>query len=257
MAADRIDLSIIIPIYNEVHTLSKLLQLIETTPLLLSHELILVDAGSNDGSREIIEKKKDQEGIQVIIMPQKSGKGLAVRTGLAQASGRLIIIQDGDLEYSPSDYPELLKPLLNNTADFVIGSRVLKAQTWRFRTKDRFNFHLWTIDLGGRFLKSIFCTLFRVKISDPLTMFKVFRRENIQLADLKCNSFDFDWELLCNLINSNLKFVEVPVSYNARTVHEGKKLRASIEGFKALQIMLRAFLEGRKPALQKTLESAE
>lgn len=257
MAMDRLDLSIIIPIYNEVQTLSKLLSLIETTPLPLSHELILVDAGSNDGSREIIQKKNGQDRYKVIIMPNKSGKGLAVRTGLAQASGRLIIIQDGDLEYSPSDYPELLKPLLNATADFVIGSRVLKAQTWRFRTKDRFNFHLWTIDLGGRFLKSIFCTLFKVKMSDPLTMFKVFRREHIEVTDLKCNSFDFDWELLCKLINSNLKFVEVPVSYNARTVNEGKKLRASVEGIKALRIMLRSFLERKKSAPPKALESAE
>lgn len=251
MPTDRHDLSILIPIYNEVQTLSKLLLLIETTPLPLSYELILVDAGSTDGSREIIQAKIGHNGCKVIMMPQKSGKGLAVRTGLAQASGRIIIIQDGDLEYSPSDYPELLKPLLNGTADFVIGSRVLKAQTWRFRTKDRFNFHLWTIDLGGRFLKSIFCTLFRVKMSDPLTMFKVFRREHIKVDELKCNSFDFDWELLCNLINNNLKFVEVPVSYSARTVSEGKKLRASVEGFKALWVMFQAFYDGRKPVLQK------
>lgn len=241
MTTDRYELSIIVPVYNEVRTLAKLLQLIEATPLPLSYEIILVDAGSNDGSSDIIQSKSAQERYKTLTLPQKSGKGLAVRAGLRLATGRFIIIQDGDLEYLPSDYPALLHPLHHGTADFVIGSRVLKADTWRFRTQHKFNFHLWTIDLGGKFLGEIFCLLFRVKISDPLTMFKVFKREHIQVENLKRESFDFDWELLCALIKKKLKFVEVPVSYNARTLQEGKKLRASVEGLKALRIMLQEF----------------
>ncbi len=235
----RPKVSIIIPVYNEAGTLQTLLSQIENLSLNCRKEIILVDDKSADASSEIISSYTGQEFYKTVFLPQRSGKGRAVREALKIATGDIIIIQDGDLEYSPADYPELLKPLLENDVDFVIGSRRLSAKSWRIRSELRPHFHFFVIDLGAWFLAKIFGLLYQVQISDPLSMFKIFRRKHLLEACFHCEGFDFDWELLCRLVRSNARFKEVPVAYHPRTASEGKKLRAFREGLRALRVMIR------------------
>jgi glycosyltransferase involved in cell wall biosynthesis len=235
----RITLSIIIPVYNEVPTLRQLLYLVSQSPLNIEKEIIIVDAGSDDGSTEIIQEFSFQPGFKTVFLTEKTGKGLAVREGLRRAEGSLILIQDGDLEYDPQDYPSLLAPLLNSEADIVIGSRRMGAKQWNFRSSKRFKPYLLFLDIGDFVLTKLFCFFYSVKITDPLTMYKVFWRHHLGPVEFRCKGFDFDWELLCELINADLRFKEIPVSYNARTLAEGKKLRAVQEGFKALKVIFR------------------
>ena len=235
----RISLSIIIPVYNEVPTLRRLLYLVSETSLNIEKEIVIVDAGSDDGSTEIIKEFSSHAGIKTVFLNQKTGKGLAVREGLKHAVGQIVLIQDGDLEYSPQDYPALLAPLLSYEADMVIGSRRLGTQTWNFRSSKRKKFYLLFLDIGDYILTKLFCYFYNIKMSDPLTMYKVFWRAHLDNVDFRCEGFDFDWELLCELLSADLKFKEIPVSYNPRTPAEGKKLRAIREGFKGLKVIFR------------------
>lgn len=231
-------LSIVIPIYNEVQTLSELICQVENSPTQISKEIVLVDAGSNDGSTQIIERYAGKPGFSTVFLNQKSGKGQAVREGLKRATGQIIIIQDGDLEYDPMDYAKLLSPLLQGKSDFVLGSRRMDAGAWNFRSFKRSNLYFWLLDLGDIFLTKAFCFLFQVSITDPLTMFKVFHRKHLDESALECTGFDLDWEILCTLLKSGHTFFEVPVSYVPRTPKEGKKISPLKDGLRALRVIL-------------------
>jgi len=232
-------LSIIVPVYNEAQTLQSLIGAVENIPLpQFEKEIILVDAGSTDSSQTIIMSYKDRPGFKICALQFRGGKGRAVREGLRLASGDIFLIQDGDLEYSPEDYPVLLQHFLNEQVDFVIGSRTLSAGTWRLRSSRRPLLSMLTLDFGGLLLTTLFCWLYGVKISDPLSMFKIFKRNQLDIFALKSEGFEIDWEILCRLVKKNFRFIEVPVRYSPRTKKEGKKLTAWKEGLKSVRIIL-------------------
>ncbi|MGZ3691272.1 MAG: glycosyltransferase family 2 protein, partial [Pseudobdellovibrio sp.] len=180
-----------------------------------------------------------QHNLCAIRLPQNLGKGYCIKQAMKIATGEIILIQDADLEYDPADYAALLQPLLKESKKFVLGSRHLKAKTWRIRTTARSSAHMEIINYGSEFLTKIFCFLYGVSLTDTQTMYKVFYKDLLHEAELKCNGFDLDWEILSRLILKGHVPVEIPVSYTSRTVAEGKKLRFFKDGFAALFVILK------------------
>ena len=234
--------SIIVPVFNEAKTLARVIQSIRSVVIPnFEKEIILIDAGSTDSSLDIINSFSDYPKIKIIALEVSSGKGRAVREGLRLATGDVFLIQDGDLEYSTQDYPNLLKHFTEGKVDFVIGSRSLSTGSWKLRSSRRPLLSMYAIDVGGMILRRLFCTLYGVKISDPLSMFKIFKKDQIEIQSLKSEGFDIDWEILCRLIKKNLKFIEVPVQYEPRTKSEGKKLVPWKEGVRSVRIIFREY----------------
>jgi glycosyltransferase involved in cell wall biosynthesis len=232
----KFKVSVIIPVLNEGATLLQLIEAVQGINLpQLEKEIILIDAGSTDDSVKIIKSYEGQSNLKILTLDKQSGKGRAVREGLKLASGDIYLIQDGDLEYSTQDYPELLNHFLEGEVDFVIGSRTLSVGTWKLRFTRRPLLSLFILDFGGMLLTRLFALLYRVKISDPLSMFKIFKKNQINIDELKSEGFEIDWEILCRLIKKGLRFVEVPVQYQPRIRSEGKKLVAWREGFKSIK----------------------
>jgi len=227
-------LSIIIPVYNESSTLRTLLELVDRSEIPYPKELIIVDAGSSDSSRSIIENFRPQSEIKTLFFDKRCGKGRAVREGLKLASGDIYLIQDADLEYSPLEYAKLLEPLENSNVDFVLGSRALKLGSNLFRFKLRPLPGLLVLDLGGMALKILFNLLHSVQMSDPLSMFKVIRRGQLSPHELTSDGFEIDLEILSKLVKKGRRFVEIPVAYNPRTKSEGKKLIAWKDGLRSI-----------------------
>jgi dolichol-phosphate mannosyltransferase len=232
-------LSIIIPVYNEVRSLELIVDKIKNVPLTIAYELILVDSGSFDGSTELIQKICEKNKFKSLFLPKNLGKGFCIRQALKVALGDIILIQDADLEYDPNDYIKLLEPLLKREVLFVMGSRHLKANTWRIRTTKRKSFYMETINYGSEFLTKLFCFLYSVKLTDTQTMYKVFYKDLLNDIELKCNGFDLDWEILSKLILKQHIPLEIPVKYESRSVQEGKKLRFFKDGLAALYIILK------------------
>ncbi|MEQ1724133.1 MAG: glycosyltransferase family 2 protein, partial [Pseudobdellovibrio sp.] len=166
-------LSIIIPVYNEVRSLELIVDKIMSVPLTISYEVILVDSGSFDGSTELIKKICEKNKFKSLFLSKNLGKGFCIRQALKKADGDIVLIQDADLEYDPNDYIKLLEPLLKREVLFVMGSRHLKANTWRIRTTKRKSLYMEIINYGSEFLTKLFCFLYRVKLTDTQTMYKV------------------------------------------------------------------------------------
>jgi glycosyltransferase involved in cell wall biosynthesis len=207
-------LSVIIPVYNERRTIRKILNKVENAELQddMAKEIIIIDDYSTDGTREILKRLED--GYKIIYHSENLGKGAAVKSGLKEANGDIIIIQDADLEYNPNEYPVLLKPILNNEAKVVYGSRFLKRHIPRYRL----------FYLGNKFLSFLFSILYEQKISDMETCYKVFKREVIKGINIKSNRFNFEPEITARLIKAGYKIKEVPISYQSRSFKEGKKI---------------------------------
>lgn len=208
-------LSVIIPAYNERKTILKILNEVEKTelPENLDKEIIIIDDFSTDGTRDIVKGLSGKH--KVFFQDRNRGKGAAIKTGIKEASGDFIIIQDADMEYSPSEYPRLLPPLLNGEADVVYGSRFLKRG---HRPKYRLFY------LGNKFLSFLSSVLYGKRISDMETCYKVFRSEVIKNINIKSNRFDFEPEITAKLIKAGRKIKEVPISYNSRGFADGKKI---------------------------------
>lgn len=207
-------LSILVPVYNEVHTLSILLNKIED--LLIEKEVILVDDFSNDGTRELL-KDKFGDGIdyiKVFYHNKNIGKGAAVKTALAQASGDYAIIQDADLEYNPQDYLGLLKKAQEEKAEIVYGSRFLR--TWRVTL-------FWHF-LINRFLTLLTNLLYGCNLTDMETCYKLIRTDLFRSLDIKSRRFEIEAEITAKLLKKGYKIIEVPISYKGRSYHEGKKI---------------------------------
>jgi len=222
--------SIIIAVYNEADTVATLLDRVWAQPIAAGKEIIVVESNSSDGSRAIVAEflaghpPESSRRVQVIYQDRPRGKGSAIRAGFAAATGDILLIQDADLEYDVADYPDLLKPILEGRAAFVLGSRHMGPQSWKIR-KFASGLQSIVLNMGGRLFHAFFNGLFATHLTDPTSMYKVFRADCLTGLSFTCNRFDFDFELLGKLIRAGFTPMEIPVSYKSRGFDEGKKIR--------------------------------
>jgi glycosyltransferase involved in cell wall biosynthesis len=208
-------LSVVIPVYNECATLRYVVERVLAVPLKL--EVLCVDDGSQDGSREVLAELQSQyPHVRVFLQPRNMGKGAALRRGIQEAKGEFVIIQDADLEYDPADYSLLLDPLTQGKADVVYGSRFLGAAPHRV-------LYFWH-SVGNRLLTLLSNCLTNINLTDMETCYKVFRREVIQSIPLEENRFGFEPEITVKVAKRHLRIYEVGISYWGRTYEEGKKI---------------------------------
>jgi glycosyltransferase involved in cell wall biosynthesis len=224
--------SIIIAVYNEAGTVRTLLDRVWAQPLPgIGKEIIIVESNSTDGSREIVadfaaaHAADTSTRIEVLQQDRARGKGCAVRDAFAAATGEIFLIQDADLEYDVADYPDLLNPIIEGRAAFVLGSRHMGSSRWKIRRFARNGFLAAFMNLGGLLFHAFFNVVFSSRLSDPTSMYKVFRADCLDGLSFSCNRFDFDFELLGKLIRAGFEPLEVPVSYRSRGFSEGKKIR--------------------------------
>lgn len=204
--------SIIIPSFNEAKTLPKIVKKVLDLKLPIKKELIIIDDGSTDETREVIKKYSRHKNIKIILNPRNLGKGASIKKALKQAGGDIILIQDADLEYNPLEIPSLLKPFEKDDVKAVYGSRILKKNPGSH----------WTFSLGGRLLTLITNILYGTGITDEATGYKLFRKEVINSLTLKSKGFEFCPEITAKVAKQGIKIFEVPISYNPRSVTEKK-----------------------------------
>ncbi len=205
-------LSVIMPVYNEEATLQEILKQIRAVGL--AHEIIIVDDGSTDGSRDLLKLEEGQPGTIVIYHERNQGKGAAVRTGFDRATGDILLIQDADLEYDPRDYPTLLRPIEEGRVKVVYGSRFLGPR------KAMMFWHM----LGNKTLTLLTNILYNAILSDMETCYKAFRADVIRGIPLRSKRFEFEPEITAKVLKRGHRIFEVPISYYGREYHEGKKI---------------------------------
>ncbi|MBT3405403.1 glycosyltransferase family 2 protein [archaeon] len=216
-------LSILIPAYNESKTILGIIKRIQNVDLgEIEKELIIIDDFSTDGTREILKSMEDDK-IKVLFSEKNFGKGHSIVKGMNFATGDLIIIQDADFEYNPDDYPKLLRPILDGRTNVVYGSRFLGNNQI---PKTKFYF-------GNKFLSLLTSVLYFSKITDMETCYKVFKREIVKGMKIKSKRFGLEPELTSKILNRGNKIIEIPISYNPRSVLQGKKIKP-IDGLKAI-----------------------
>jgi glycosyltransferase involved in cell wall biosynthesis len=206
-----VKVSVIIPVYNERDTIAETIARVRRVPV--DKEIIVVDDASSDGTPGIVESLPGPD-LKLIRQPRNQGKGSAIRRGLEEASGEIVLIQDADLEYDPADYPKLIAPIEAQQAEVVYGTRAPEFRGMRFPHR-LFN---W---LAARLAN----LLYRAGISDEATCYKVFRTAVIKQIPLKCRRFEFCPEVTAKLRKRGIRIHEVPISYQARSVGAGKKIR--------------------------------
>jgi dolichol-phosphate mannosyltransferase len=223
-------ISIVIPVYNEALLLPLVIQRVLQAPVPenCEKEIVIVDDGSTDGTSEILRQYKNSSLVLVHHSVVNFGKGAAVRIGIAKATGDFILVQDGDLEYDPNDYPKVLEPLVSGRAVIVYGSRFLK----------RFKGMKWANLLANKILTGMANLLFDARITDEATGYKAFRADVLRGIRLKCIRFEFCPEVTAKLRRIGHKIHEVPVSYNPRGILEGKKIRWQ-DGVEAVWTLLK------------------
>lgn len=240
--------SIIVPVYNERHTFPLLMQALLAKPLAhlgLEREIIIVESNSTDGSREQVARFAATPGVKLLWQERPRGKGHAVRAGLREATGDIVLIQDADLEYDVNDYDALLMPLLEGRAAFVLGSRHSGQAAMRVFTDQRLIGHICN---GAHVcFTTLLNVLYRQSMRDPFTMFKVFRRDCLYGLKLECNRFDFDHELVIKLLLKGYRPLEIPVAYRSRSFKQGKKIRPFSDPFNWIAADLRYRLTPLKP----------
>jgi glycosyltransferase involved in cell wall biosynthesis len=208
-------LSVVIPCFNEVATLEAIVAAVEASPV-RDLEIILVDDGSTDGTRELLRDKLESRAARVILHPENRGKGAALRTGFAAATGDLVIIQDADLEYDPQEYPQLIAPILAGKADVVFGSRFAGGGSTRV-------LYYWHY-VGNRLLTTLSNMLTNINLTDMEVCYKVFRREVLQKIQIEEDRFGFEPEITAKVARLGCRIYEVGISYSGRTYGEGKKI---------------------------------
>jgi glycosyltransferase involved in cell wall biosynthesis len=219
-------LSVILPLYNESSTFPKLMEmLVEKQIPNMEIEIILVESNSTDGSRELALAYRDHPRVKLILEDQPSGKGHAVRNGLQVATGDVVLFQDADLEYDLDDYEGLIEPILGYRQNFVIGSRhTMSTRLWKIRSFDDAGGLAALFNLGHLMFLMLFNVIYRQRLKDPFSMFKVFRRDCLYGLQFECNRFDFDFEIVIKLLRKGYRPMELPVNYRSRSFSEGKKV---------------------------------
>ena len=212
-------LSIVIPVYNEVSTLERLVERVLAVELPLEREIVMVDDGSTDGTRDIfpkIEQRWPEVNFNIKLAERNQGKGAALRQGFAIATGDIILVQDADLEYDPADYPRLLAPIMDGRADVVYGSRFVGSEAHRV-------LYFWHM-VGNRMLTLLSNMMTNLNLTDMETCYKVFRAEAIKPLKLRSNSFTIEPEMTAKVAKGKWRIYEVGISYAGRTYEEGKKI---------------------------------
>jgi glycosyltransferase involved in cell wall biosynthesis len=207
-------LSVIIPVFNEVKTIQEIIQRVEATGF--ADEILVVDDGSTDGSRDLLAKINNQGIVKVFYHERNQGKGKAVRTGIQNANGDLVIIQDADLEYDPREYPLLLRPIQEGIADVVYGSRFLGA--------GRRPILFWNM-VANKILTLVTNVLYNNILTDMETGYKLFRREIVQNMTIHAHGFEFEPEFTAKILKRKVRVYEVPITFNPRDYSDGKKIK--------------------------------
>jgi len=232
-------LSVIVPAYNEAKTLETVMEAVLGKELGgVELELVLVESNSTDGTRDIARRYETNPRVKVVLEEQPRGKGHAVRAGLQAATGDYILIQDADLEYDLEDYDALLEQLLSSRCAFVLGSRHGGRNVLKMRQFTGQHFLSLFFNCGHWTFTTLVNVLFGLRLRDPFTMFKVFRRDCLAGLEFKCNRFDFDYELLIKLIRKGYRPVELPVNYRSRSYKEGKKVRIFRDPMSWLKVLI-------------------
>jgi len=230
-------LSIVIPVFNEGSTIQKLVDAVRAVPL--DKEIIIVDDGSTDGTPAALQfLEREYDNVQVIRHAENLGKGAALRTGFSQAKQDIVIVQDGDLEYDPREYPRLIQPILDGKADVVYGSRFIGGQSHRV-------LYFWH-SMGNQLLTLLNNVFTNLNLSDMETCYKVFKRDIIQQVELCENGFGFEPEVTAKISKiPNIRIYEVGISYAGRTYQDGKKIGWR-DGIHALWCILKYGLVSRR-----------
>lgn len=221
------NISVIIPVYNEVKNIKEIIKRVQATKL--ATEIVIVDDGSQDGTRDILKTMNGKKKIRVILHEKNQGKGAAVVTGMKTAKGDIILIQDADLEYDPRDYPVLIKPIQEGVAEVVYGSRFLGGS------------HRVTMfwhQVANNLLTLMTNILYDSILTDMETGYKVFRREVIEGMTIKAKRFNFEPEFTAKILKRKHRIYEVPISFNPRDYSEGKKIKLK-DAFEAVWALIK------------------
>lgn len=221
------NVTVIIPVYNEVNTIEEILHRVDAENI--ATEILIVDDGSTDGTRKKLDSMIEDAHLRIILHEHNQGKGAAVRTGIQNATGEVILIQDADLEYDPRDYPALLKPIEEGIADVVYGSRFLGGP--------RRTVMFWHM-VANKILTFLTNILYNTILSDMETGYKVFKQEIVKDMKLRANRFDFEPEFTAKILKRKARVYEVPISFNPRDYEDGKKIGMR-DAFQALWTLLK------------------
>jgi len=223
-----VKLSVLIPVYNEARTIGEVIRQVLAVPV--EKEILIVDDGSTDGTREALKEWDGRDGVRVILHDRNLGKGRALATAIREAAGDVLLIQDADLEYDPADYPAMLRPIESGRADVVYGSRFRGAAENRVQ-------NFWHT-VGNRALTLLSNVVTDLNLTDMATCYKVFHRRVVPSLDLQSPRFGVDAEITAKISRGGFRIFEVPVSYFARSRAEGKKIRLR-DGFAALGALVK------------------